>query len=79
MPKFGSCQEAGLPLGRGALGVDDTDMLLRTNHDADFQPGSSVRILDLLTSKSEDFDGLILTLTQGSEVFGPVDNRRSAP
>ena len=64
---------------RGALGVDDTDVLLRTNHDADFQPGNSVRILDLLASKSEDFDGLILTLTQGSEVFGPVDNRRSAP
>ncbi len=64
---------------RGALEVDDTDVLLRTNHGADFQPGNSVRILDLLASKSEDFDGLILTLTQGSEVFGPVENRRSPP
>lgn len=61
---------------RGALEVDGTDVLLRTNDDADFQPGGSVRILDLLASESEDLDGLILTLTQSSEVFGPVDNRR---
>ena len=64
---------------RGVLEVDNTDVLLRANHDADLQPGNSVRILDLLASKSEDSDGLILTLTQGSEVFGPVANRRSTP
>ena len=64
---------------RGALGVDGTDVLLRTNNDASFQHGTSVRILDLLANKSEDSDGLILTLRQGSEVFGPVDDRRSAP
>lgn len=62
---------------RGAMGVDGTDVLLRTNHEASLQPGETVRILDLLASKSEDFDGLILTLTQGSEVFGPVDDRRA--
>lgn len=64
---------------RGTLVVDDTDVLVRANHDAALQPGESVRILDLLASKSEDFDGLILTLTQGSEVFGPVDSRRATP
>ena len=64
---------------RGALAVDGTEVLLRTNHDGSLHPGKTVRILDLLASKSEDFDGLILTLTQGSEVFGPVDDRRSTP
>lgn len=64
---------------RGTMGVDGTDVLLRTNHEASLQPGETVRILDLLASKSEDFDGLILTLTQGSEVFGPVDDRRATP
>ncbi len=62
---------------RGAKRVDGTDVLVRTNDNADFQPGRSVRILDLLASESEDLDGLILTLTQSSEVFGPVDDRRA--
>ena len=64
---------------RGTLGVDGTDVLLRTNHDTSLQPGKDVRILDLLASKSEDFDGLILTLTHSSEVFGPIDDRRATP
>ena len=64
---------------RGKLVVDGTDVLVRANHDAGLQPGENLRILDLLASKSEDFDGLILTLTQGSEVFGPVDDRRATP
>ena len=59
----------------GTLGVGGTDVLLRTNHDRDFRPGRDVRILDLLASEGEDFDGLILTLTHSSEVFGPMDDR----
>ena len=64
---------------RGVLGVDGTAVLLRTSPDTYLQPGNNVRILDLLANEGEDFDGLILTLTHGSEVFGPIDDGISDP
>ena len=63
----------------GTLRADRTEVLLRTKHDVNLRLGRDVRILDLLAGQGDDFDGLILTLTQSSEVFDLVDNRSATP
>jgi hypothetical protein len=57
----------------GTLTRDDSHVLLRTRVDgASLPTDCDVRVLDLVAAEAEDLDGLILTLTHNSEVFGPV-------
>lgn len=57
----------------GRLTRDGSEVLLRASRDCEVMtPGSDVRILNLVAGKGEDLDGLILTLTRSTEVFGPL-------
>jgi len=57
----------------GRLTSDRTEVLLRGRTDEQIPPpGSDLRILDAVVGSAEDFDGLILTMTHNSEVFGPL-------
>ena len=64
----------------GTLSSGRSAVLLRTRtEDADLPLGCDVRILDLLAGEGEDFEGLILTFTRSSEVFGPVTQTDRSP
>ena len=57
----------------GRLTRDGSEVLLRSSRDCEvLRPGSDVRILNLVAGEAEDLDGMILTLTGSSEVFGPL-------
>ena len=56
----------------GTLVPEGTTVLLRTStEDVMFELDREIRILDLVVAEAEDLDGLILTLTHSSEIFGP--------
>ena len=58
----------------GRLTCDGSEVLLRASRDDEtLAPGNDVRILNAVAGKGEDLDGLILTLTPSSEVFGPIE------
>ena len=57
----------------GRVTRDGSEVLLRTSRDGEaLTPGSDVRILNAVAGRGEDLDGLIMTLTHSSEVFGPL-------
>ncbi|WP_323672961.1 PD-(D/E)XK nuclease family protein [Candidatus Poriferisodalis multihospitum] len=57
----------------GRLTRDGSEVLLRSSRDCEaLALGSDVRILNLLAGEAEELDGMILTMTRSSEVFGPI-------